>query len=101
MDAFEQAKQQEAVAFTEELDRLQKQGVEPGRLAELYKQLDPEIKEYVKDYKEAKKKKEKYMELSQKRLMNKLPGNSVQRVKSPITEQAYKILQETNSLIQR
>jgi len=98
---YEQLKQKEAVAFTEELDKLQNQGANPKQLAELYKQLDPELKEYVKQYKQQKLEKQKYEDISKKRLMNKLPGTSTQRISSPITKQAYQILQETNTLINR
>jgi uncharacterized protein YdcH (DUF465 family) len=99
---IEQAKEQKmnemAYEFVNKLDELQEKGAPVQELAKMYNSLDPDLKIKVKKIKERKKQETNYISKQSKRLQNKLPGTSVDRINSPITKTAQEILNQTLSL---
>jgi ribosomal protein S17E len=94
----EQKMNQMANEIVNKLDSLQEKGAPVNELTNIYNNLDPDIKLRVKKIKENKKLKENYIRKQSKRLQNKLPGTSTQRINSPITKSAQQILMDTLKL---
>jgi len=83
-----------AKQFVDELDTLQYAGANPKELADAFNNLPPDMKVLVKTLKEEKNKEAQLKEAQQK-AASRMIGSSVDRVKSPITLAAKKILLET------
>jgi len=83
-----------AKQFVDELDTLQYAGANPKELADVFNELPPDMKILVKALKEEKNEKAKLQNVEQK-VASRMIGSSVDRVRSPITLAAKKILLET------